>query len=329
MKYYKNSIKLIAVSIFFLFLAYAGTQLLMPLNIGSTQVKVKIPEGATLRLALDILAENNLVRDKNLFVAIGVVTGMDRRIRAGYYAFWGNMSPLQVFDKLRKGNIIEHEVTIVEGACLWDIGERLEDSGIMSLDDFKALARDADFLSSLNIDAPSLEGFLFPETYRFPKGTEPRDVLELMVNTMRERFTGDLRNRAEEIGWSEREVLTLASIIEKEAAVAREKPLISGVFHNRLQKGMRLQADPTAIYGVRRFRYGVTRADWRRVTPFNTYIIHGLPPGPIASPGINSIIAAVYPADVPYIFFVSNRDGTHHFSTTYAEHNMAIMRSRR
>lgn len=322
----KNNIKLIAIAVFFLFLAYIGIQLFVPSNIGSKQIEIEIPEGSTYKQAIYILAKNNLIRDRNLFILFGKITGLDKKIRAGYYVFWGNMSPLQVFKKLKDGKIIENEITIVEGDSLLEIGRKLASNKIIPLNDFNALSIDRNFLRSLDIDAPSLEGYLYPQTYKFPKGAKPVAVLKLMVNKMRDEFTDDLRRRAEEMGWSENEVLTLASIIEREAKTDEERPLISAVYHNRIKRGMPLQADPTAIYGVKSYRYKITKNDLRKKTAYNTYVIKGLPPGPIASPGIKSIRAALYPADVPYLYFVAKNDGTHYFSKTLSEHIAAIKR---
>jgi UPF0755 protein len=152
---------------------------------------------------------------------------------------------------------------------------------------------------------------------------DPKDAIGMMIIRMREKYSGELKIRTSEIGLSEREVLTLASIIEKEAITPKERPIISAVYHNRLRKGIPLQADPTVIYGIKSFGV-ITARDVRRKTPYNTYVIKGLPPGPIASPGIKSIIAALYPANVPYMFFVSNNDGTHNFSVTPREHEAAV-----
>jgi UPF0755 protein len=322
----KNNIKLIAISISFLFLAYIGIQLFVPSNRGGRQIEIEIPEGASYRQAIDILAKNNLIRDRNLFTVVGRIARLDKRIRAGYYVFWGNMSPIQVLKKLKSGRIIEYEITIVEGDTLLEIGRKLAYNKIIPSEAFNSLTKDIGFLGSLDIDAPSLEGYLFPQTYRFAKGAKPEAVLKLMVNKMRDEFSDELRGRAEEIRWSENQVLTLASIIEKEAANDKERPLISAVYHNRIKKGMPLQADPTAIYGVKSNRHKITRDDLRKKTPYNTYVIKGLPPGPIASPGIKSVTAALYPANVPYLYFVSKGDGTHHFSKTLREHNAAIKR---
>ena len=158
---------------------------------------------------------------------------------------------------------------------------------------------------------------------------DPEDAIGMMINKMREKYSDKLKDRAADIGLSEREVLTLASIIEKEAVTDEERPLISAVYHNRLKKKMRLQADPTAIYGIKSSKEKITSDDLKRKTPYNTYVIKGLPPGPIASPGMKSIMAALYPADVPYIYFVSNNDGTHQFSVTMGEHQAAVQEYRK
>ncbi len=236
------------------------------------------------------------------------------------------MSPIQVLRKLKSGRIIEYEITIFEGDSLLEIGKKFAYNKIMPQEVFNSLAKDKGFLHSLNIDAPSIEGYLFPQTYKFAKGAKPTAVLKLMVNKMRDEFNNELKERAEEIGWSENQVLTLASIIEREAKTDEERPLISAVYHNTIKKGMPLQADPTAIYGIKSNRHKITRNDLKKKTDYNTYVIKGLPLGSIASPGIKSIQAALYPAKVPYLYFVSKNDGTHHFSKILSEHNAAIKR---
>ena len=302
-----------------------AVELLIPLPIDSKKNReIEIPEGATFRQVLEVLSKEGLVRDKTLFLFIGRISGLDRRVRAGYYPIYGPMSHLDVLKMLKRGQIIEYEIVVVEGDSLREIAEKLSGKGIINKEDFMRLAADKKFLSLYNIDAPTFEGYLFPDTYKIPKGMNHADVVGMMIGRMREKYSGELRIRTSELGLSEREVLTLASIIEKEATVDAEKPLISAVFHNRLRKGMPLQADPTAIYGIKSFSERITKKDLRRKTPYNTYIIKGLPPGPIASPGIKSIIAALYPAEVPYIYFVSNNDGTHSFSVTLREHLSAV-----
>ena len=186
------------------------------------------------------------------------------------------------------------------------------------------ISKDREFLSSYKIEAPSIEGFIFPDTYMIAKGVKAEDALGIMIDRMREKYSGKLSAEAEKMGMTETEVLTLASIIEKEAVVDSERPLISAVYHNRLHKQMLLQADPTSIYGIKSSKEKITKADLQRKTPYNTYVINGLPPGPIASPGLKSIIAALSPANVPYLYFVSNNDGTHIFSVTLSQHAEAV-----
>lgn len=323
LKILNTKIKLFSI-IFLVFLVYITLQLFVPSNIGNISIEIHIPEGTTYREAIEILAKNRLLRDKNLFLVIGRITSVDKKVRAGYYSFWGNMSPYEIFRKLIEGRIIERDITIVEGDTFLEIGKKLEDKNIMSLEEFTSLSTNKDFLKSLDIKASSLEGYLYPETYRIPKGSKPESVLTLMVNMLRRHYDDAMISRMKELNWTENQVLTLASIIEKEAVVDEERPLISAVYHNRLRIGMPLQADPTAIYGVKDYRSKITKADLRNKTKYNTYLIKGLPPGPICSPGIKSIKAALFPADVPYLYFVSKRDGTHYFSRTLNEHIEAI-----
>lgn len=320
----KRNIILILAIVILLYGIYIAAEMLIPLPIGNKNMEIEIPKGATFRQAIEILSREGLIRDKNIFLFIGRISGLDRKIRAGYYSIYGSMSPLDIFRILKKGQIIEYEITIVEGDSLTEIAEKLSEKGIIHTEEFMQLATDKDFLSSYDIDAPSFEGYIFPDTYKIPKGMNPEEAVGMMINKMREEYSGELTVRTSELGFSEREVLTLASIIEKEAATDEERPLISAVYHNRLKKRMPLQADPTAIYGIKSFGEKIIESDLRRKTPYNTYVIKGLPPGPIASPRMKSILAALYPAKVPYIYFVSNNDGTHTFSVTPEEHRLAV-----
>jgi UPF0755 protein len=320
----KRDIRALLIIISILGAIYVSADLLTPLPIGDKTIEIEIPKGSTFRQAVEILSKDRLIRNKTLFLIIGRMSGLERKIRAGFYSIHGSMSPFSILRMLRSGQIIEYEVVIVEGDSLSDIGAKLAQKGIIKKEDFRKLSADKGFLSLYDIKAPSIEGYLFPDTYKIPKGTDPKEAIGVMINRMREEYSDELRGRASEIGLSEREVLTLASIIEKEAKVDRERPLISAVYHNRLRKGLLLQADPTCIYGIEGFRRDIKEKDLKRKSPYNTYIIKGLPPGPIASPGIKSIKAALYPADVPYLFFVSNNDDTHTFSVTAREHQIAV-----
>jgi UPF0755 protein len=320
----KKNIILIGAGIVFLLIAYISIDFFSPLPIKNRNIEIQIPKGTTFREAIEIFSKEKLIRDENLFLFIGRISGLDRKIRAGFYSISGTTSPFEILRMLKKGQIIEYEITILEGDSLAEIAEKLSEKGIINKEDFKALSKDEDFLYAYNIDAPTLEGYIFPDTYKIPKGMDPEDAIGMMINRMREEYSGKLAVRASDLGLSERDVLTLASIIEKEAVADKDRYLISAVYHNRLKKKIRLQADPTSIYGVKSSKEKITEKDLRRKTPYNTYIIKGLPPGPIASPSIKSIEAALYPADVPYLYFVSNDDGTHTFSVTAKEHLAAV-----
>lgn len=295
-----------------------------PLSLSDTWKEVKIPDGVTYRQGIGILREEGIIKDNFALLLLGRIAAIDRKLRAGYYNINTSMSTWGIFNRLRKGMIIEYTIIIPEGATLDNIKSKFMNTRLMDEESWN-LTVDKNFLDSLKISAPSLEGYIYPDTYNLAKGMDPKNIFTIMVGRLRENLNGHLMQRAEELGMSENEVLILASIIEKEAMVDDERPSISAVYHNRLRKNLRLQADPTAIYGVKKTGYKITKSDLKRRTPYNTYAIKGLPPGPIASPGIKSIKAALYPADVEYIFFVSKNDGTHHFSVTPEEHLNAVM----
>lgn len=320
----KKNFIIILIGIAFIFALYGTAELLLPLPFGNKSIEFEVKKGQSFREVINSLYEKGMIRDRNMFLIMGRLTGLDKKIKAGYYPLWGNMTPFEIFNALRKGKIIEYEITIIPGDSLFEIGRKFSDLGIIEFEEFERLSRDKNFLIDLDIDAPSLEGYLFPDTYRFPKGLDLKEVIGLMVERLREKFDDEMLSRAFELGMSEREVLTLASIIEKEAMKDEERSIISAVYHNRLKKKMPLQADPTSIYGIKSWGEPITKRDLLRNTPYNTYVIKGLPPGPIASPGLESIRAALYPENVPYLYFVSNNDGTHIFSVTLKEHEKAV-----
>jgi UPF0755 protein len=301
----------------------AFIHLIMPVSIEEKWKEIKIPEGVTYSQGISILKKEGMVKNKFIFLVLGRLTGIERKLRAGFYNINTSMTPLEIFDRLRKGMIVEYPITIPEGDTLEDIRLTLKTNRLID-DNSWEIVRNRDFLRSLKIDAPSLEGYIFPDTYNIAKGSEPETIFSIMVQKMREKFDDSMRKKAEELGMSENEILTIASIIEKEAIVDGDRPLISAVLYNRLKKKMRLQMDPTAVYGIRKASLRITLEDLKRYTPYNTYLIEGLPPGPIASPGIKSIMAALYPAKVNYLYFVSKNDGTHYFSRTWEEHEKAV-----
>jgi UPF0755 protein len=320
----RKTVRNILISALLVFPLYVLIQFFVPAYDSPTPIEVEIPAGASYAKAVDILADNKLIRDKFLFYTLGRIVGLDKKLRAGYYHFWSSISPFDVFMQLKYGRIIEHDITVVEGDDLRDIAGKLEKDDIIPAAAFLKAASDRSLLDALDIKAPSAEGYLYPDTYKLHKGVKPEEVIKLMVGRLRSSYTPDLLERMKRLDLTESQTLTLASIIEKEAAVDRERSIVSAVYHNRLRKGMPLQADPTAIYGVKGSRAKITGSDLRNRTSYNTYVIQGLPPGPIASPGIKSIRAALFPADVPYIFFVARGDRTHIFSISLADHNNAI-----
>lgn len=307
-----------------LMLLYVIVQFAIPSNSKKEPEEIRIKEGSTFADAADLLAQKGYIRDANLFRILGRLTGADRHMRAGYYSVDGSMTPWELFRQFSRGKLIEKDVTVVEGECLLEIRGKLVGKGLVTPEDFDRLTSNPVYIKSLGVDGPSLEGYLFPDTYRFPKGTPPDKLISTMVSRLMQLYNGELMARTNEMGLSMNTVLTLASIIEKEAVTDFERPIISAVFYNRLKKGMPLQADPTAIYGIKPPRSTVSKYDLLKKTKYNTYKIRGLPPGPIASPGFKSIRAALYPAKVSYLYFVSNHDGTHTFSTTYDDHRRAI-----
>ncbi|HUJ18526.1 MAG TPA: endolytic transglycosylase MltG [Nitrospirota bacterium] len=291
--------------------------------------EVQVTEGMSFKAIAASLQKEGVIRYRGYFEIIGRLQGISRKVRVGYYGLHTNMRLWDVLEALRKGRIIEYEVVIPEGYNLYQIGWTLSNTPLLSdPQQFIKLAKNREFVRSLGVEADTLEGHLFPDTYYFPKGIKLEDIPKKMVQRYQAVFVGSYRSRAEELGMTEQQVLTLASIIEKEAKVSSERKLISAVYHNRLKKGMKLQADPTAVYGTKAWITKVTRQDLKRNSPYNTYLHKGLPPGPIANPGEGAILAALYPEPVDYLFFVAQGDGSHYFSNDYGTHEKAVGRYR-
>jgi UPF0755 protein len=278
------------------------------------------------------LESKGVVRDRRAFYLLARLRNAILKVKAGEYEVQTNMTPSEVLAKLVRGDVIKYPITIPEGFNLFQISEVLDKAGVCSPRAFMDKARDPVFISSLALEGENLEGYLFPDTYNFPKGYGEEPVIRQMVSRFNAVYA-PLAKRAEEMGLSRRAVVILASMIEKEAMDDQERPLISAVFHNRLHRGMALQSDPTAIYGMKKEKNGnegrITRQDLMRKTPYNTYQITGLPKGPIANPGMKSLDAVLNPADVRYLYFVSKNDRTHYFSNTLEEHNRAVTRYQR
>jgi UPF0755 protein len=297
-----------------------------PSKTSSTKV-VFIKKGTSLKKASEILQEEGVIKNKNFFVLLATVLGKKTKVRAGEYEFNTQMLPLEILESLVRGQAKRRLVTIPEGYTLSQIAQLLEDLNIVERKSFLQKASSPAFISTLGLapsEIPTLEGYLFPDTYHLFREMDPEEVIQVMMNQFKKVFGPDLANRASELGISPREAVILASIIEKETSLPEEKPLISSVFHNRLRKKIPLQSDPTVIYGIRNFNGNLTKEDLMRPTPYNTYLISGLPPTPICNPGKDSLLAAVHPAPVPYLYFVSKNDGSHFFSSDFEEHNRAV-----
>ncbi len=268
-----------------------------------------------------------IIRNKQIFVLLATILGKKTKVKAGEYEFHTQMLPHEVLDALVKGSLKRHLVTIPEGYTLSQIAQLLEDLNLVKKKEFLQKASSPTFINALGLSqlaGPTLEGYLFPDTYHLFREMDPEEVMQMMVHQFKKVSKPDLANRASELGISEREAVILASLIEKETSLSEEKPLISAVFHNRLKKKIPLQSDPTVIYGIKNFNGNLTKEDLLRHTPYNTYLMVGLPPTPICNPGKESLLSAVFPAPVPYLYFVSKNDGSHHFSSDMGEHNQAV-----
>jgi UPF0755 protein len=324
----KRSFLPILALIFIMFVGAFGFRLFILWNRAAEdpgrQVTLDIAPGSTFLDAAQKLEEAGVIRSVNSFVLLGKVKRLSGNIQAGELLFRTDMTPVEVLEVLSRGKAVSYSVTFPEGYTALQVVEILADKGLGDLEKFKALIEDASFARSLDLPADRLEGFLYPDTYSFPRGMSERDILGHMAGGYSKVFTDEYRKRAKELELTELEVVTLASIIEKETGSAAERPQVSAVFHNRMRLGYRMQSCPTVIYGIPEFDGDLTKEDLRTDHPYNTYTRSGLPPGPIANPGSDSIAAALYPADVSYLYFVSKGDGTHVFSNNLKDHNAAV-----
>ncbi len=288
-------------------------------------IYVEIPRAASFRKISHILQEKHLITNRWFFLLLGRYKRLTSRLQSGEYLIPPNTRPLRLLSILSTGKVLLHPVTIPEGLTAKDIADILESKSVCSAYKFYNLAMCPHRIVCLAEQFRNLEGVLFPDTYLFPKNYPPAMVIHKMVKRFCKIYTPKMRKRAKEIGMTDREVITLASMIEKEALLKREMPIISSVFHNRLKKGMRLQSDPTVIYDLPYFTGKLKKEDLRRPTPHNTYRFKGLPPDPICNPGRAAILAALYPAKTDYLYFVARNDGTHVFSKTLDQHNIAVL----
>lgn len=307
----------------FLMYTYGNT----PTGPSRAEQVVEIPPGMTLRQVSHSLAEKKLLNEPSTFILYTYLQGKQNQIQAGEYLFSPSMPPWKILNALTQGGSVLYTVTIPEGYRITEIAELLESKGLVDKAKFIEETRNQELLASFQIPSGSLEGYLFPETYKFSKKAGAKQIVKTLLDTFRERVHQSGREQqAQEMNFTFHEIVTLASLIEKETGLGKERELISSVFHNRLVKKMRLQTDPTVIYAMVNFDGNIRKKDLSIDSPYNTYKHFGLPPGPIASPGLESIRAALAPADTEFLFFVSRKDGSHQFSTNYKDHTQAVQK---
>lgn len=288
--------------------------------------RLTIAPGASIAQTAGRLEKAGVIASAGNFRLLARLRNEVGALKAGVYEFSKPATPTEVLRRLAAGDVLMRRITIPEGFGIREIAARLEQNGYGVAGEVRQLARDRDFLRSLELNSSSLEGYLFPETYFVAVDATPRQVLQVMVREFRKRFTPELEQGGRARGLTPHQLLTLASIVQKEARRVEEMPLIASVYHNRLRIGMPLQADPTVIYGIENYNGNITRADLLRKTAYNTYQMKGLPPGPIASPGADALHATAFPAQTNYLYFVARGDGSHVFSENLARHNEAVRR---
>ena len=294
---------------------------------------IMIKKGSSLKKVSLMLKQEGIIRNASFFVSLASFLGKKRELKAGEYEFHSRMHPWEVLTILARGQTKPRLITIAEGLTVLQIAQLLDELEIVEKKAFLKKASSPALVLSLGLPysvtsspGPPLEGYLFPNTYHLLKEMSSEEIIQMMVQQFKKVFNHDWIQRASQLGMSVKEVVTLASIIEKETALSEERPFISAVFHNRLRRKIPLQSDPTVIYGIKNFNGNLTRTDLQRPSPYNTYLMNGLPPTPICNPGKDSLHAALNPSPVSYFYFVSKNDGSHHFSSTIEEHNQAVWR---
>ena len=291
------------------------------------RVTVTIPPGATLDAAVDSLAANHVIGHPGLFRFYARVR-LASSLKSGVYLLRQDESWSDVVAALARGRGVEQRFTVREGLRLAEVADLARAQLKIPRDSFLAAAEDSTLLvtAGLPADAPSAEGYLFPTTYLLPLGIGGRELVRVMTHQFTQQWSPEWQARLDSLHFSRHELVTLASIIEAEVRYDPDRPFVSAVYHNRLKRGMRLEADPTVSYAYGRRLRRVWEKNLAVRSPYNTYLHTGLPPGPIGQPGHAGLLAALYPADVPFLFFVAQPDGKHIFSATYAEHLAAIQR---
>ncbi len=319
----------LASLLLFVLVVWLAVSLYRPHEFDPLQVRFEVEKGMGANSVARLLEEKAVISTRLPLVISYRLFFHPQKIKAGEYVLTSPLRAKEVLDILVKGNVYLHSVTIPEGLTAREIAPLVAPLLTDGEEGFVSTLLDPGPILSLDPEAENLEGYLFPETYSFPKNISSRDAVKAMTSQFREVFKRVWEERDDSLGMSVRNVVTMASLIEKETSLSEEKRLVSAVFHNRLRIGMKLDCDPTIIYALKqegRFSGNLTRSDLALDSPYNTYKYPGLPPGPICNPGEEALDAALQPASESYLFFVSRNDGSHHFSRTFAEHQNAVLR---
>ena len=304
-----------------------GRSLLGPVSDDAAAILFGIETGTSFTAVAKRLEANGLIRSARAATWLARAQGLDQKLHAGEYELSARQSTEEILETITNGRVKTWPVTLPEGSRAVDIAARLEAAGLARSEEFIAAASDPVLASELGVPAAGLEGYLYPDTYRLPRGLSARQIARVMVKQFDRVWDEEVSDLADSSPLSKNEIVILASIVEKETAAPAERPLIASVFLNRLEKGMRLETDPTVIYGIPKFDGNLRRKHLEDGNnPYNTYRIPGLPPGAIANPGSDALRAVVEPESADFFYFVSRNDGTHHFSVTYREHVNAVNR---
>lgn len=295
-------------------------------NSTDSSLKIILVEPGHFTKTAEMLFKEGLIKDPRRFVLISKLLRLSSSVKVGEYEVRMDMSPFQMLRVLTSGKSVLHAVHIPEGYNIDQIADDLAEKKLVVREEFVKLSRDPHMAHLLGISEKTLEGYLYPETYSFTHFTGDRVILKTMVDKFKEVYNREIKFGADKQNMSLHDVVTLASIVEKETGAPEERPVISSVFHNRLRLGMKLQSDPTVIYGKVGDKKNITRKDLVTSTPYNTYTLKGLPTGPICNPGKEALLAAIEPVESKYLYFVSMNNGNHVFSKTYVEHQKAVLK---
>jgi len=328
-KIHVGILTLCCLSALCLIILLIGVSLTRPPTSSEEVINFDVPVGSSSRTIAKRLIEQKLIRSEHVFRLAVRYRGTGKRLQAGTYVLQRNMALWDLLDEFEKGQVTLVSWTVPEGLTTAAIAELWETSGFGTAAAFRKASESQHLLDRYGLTDKTVEGYLFPNTYKFAKGTTTETVVEMMLDEFKQQWTEKFEEEAQNLGRTRHEIVTLASVIEKEAQSDSERPRISSVFHNRLTRKWKLQADPTVLYALGNPKSPLTKADLQVESPYNTYKYKGLPPGPIANPGIDSIVAALRPEKTAYLYFVAIGEGKHHFSKTLSEHNRMIRKMRR